>query len=109
MTRPSPVLSPASLAALVSILLAPAFTLAAQNQSSSQQGPAWLASSRETLAKEAHVQPPAEILRLVDVPWHLNVALTQASPTRKHFLYEQAEEFPGIAVYGKPHTYFAGL
>lgn len=83
--------------------------LAAQSQSAQQPVPAWLAANREILAKEAHVAPPPEIRKLVEVPWHLNVSLTQPSPSRKHFVYEQAEEFPSIATYARPHVYFGGL
>jgi dipeptidyl aminopeptidase/acylaminoacyl peptidase len=71
--------------------------------------PDWLAANRQVLAHEGHAVPPAEIRRLVEQPWHLNVGVSQVSPTRTHFLHEQVEEFPPIAALGKAHTYFGGL
>jgi len=53
--------------------------------------------------------PPAEIRRLVEVPWDRNVAFSDQSPTRKYFLNIREKEFPPLAAYGKPHLYFGGL
>ena len=109
MTRFLPVPSRAARGIVLLALLALPFPALAQTQAQQQGMPAWLAADREILAKETHVVPPPEIRRLVEVPWHLNVSLNQPSPTRKHFLHEQTEEFPAIAALGKAHTWFAGL
>jgi dipeptidyl aminopeptidase/acylaminoacyl peptidase len=74
-----------------------------------QATPAWLAADRATLAKETYTAPPAEIRRLVEVPWDLNVAFSDQSPTRKYFLNIREKEFPPLSAYGKPHLYFGGL
>ena len=111
MMRLLPVPTRASRAVVFLALLALTHPAIAQNPAQ-QQGaptPAWLAANREILAKEGYVVPPPEIRRLVEVPWHLNVALNLPSPTRKHFVHEQVEEFPPIAALGKAHTWFAGL
>lgn len=97
---------PMLLAALTATLLP---HIADGQQTSPKGVPDWLASSREILANEGHALPPAEIRRLVEVPWHLNVAVSQVSPTRTRFLHEQVEEFPSITALGKAHTYFGGL
>ncbi|MEJ7810813.1 MAG: prolyl oligopeptidase family serine peptidase [Gemmatimonadaceae bacterium] len=71
--------------------------------------PAWERASREVLAKETYVRPPAAIERLVTAPRQNNVSLTNQSPDRKHFLKLQSEGLPSIGTFGKPHYYFGGL
>jgi dipeptidyl aminopeptidase/acylaminoacyl peptidase len=93
---------------LLSGLALCAVPLHGQNQTQ-QSLPAWLTADREVLAKESYVQPPADIVKLVTAPRHLNVSLTQPSPDRKYFLKEQSEGLPSVNAFGKPHYYFAGL
>jgi dipeptidyl aminopeptidase/acylaminoacyl peptidase len=90
-------------------MLLAALPLRAQQNQAQQSLPAWLAADREVLAKESYVQPPADIVKLVTAPRHLNVSLTQPSPDRKYFLKEQSEGLPSVTAFGKPHYYFAGL
>jgi dipeptidyl aminopeptidase/acylaminoacyl peptidase len=68
-----------------------------------------LAASRVRLAAENYVTPPAEIVKLVTAPRHLNVSLTRQSPDRRHFLREESSGLPGVNDFGKPHYYFGGL
>lgn len=70
---------------------------------------AQVAADKALLAKETYVQPPAEILKLVTAPRHLNVSLTQPSPDRRHFLKAESEGLPTVNEFGKPHNYYAGL
>ena len=84
-----------------------ALPLAAQNSKASVAGQ--VAADRELLAKESYIMPPAEIVKLVTAPRHLNVMLTQPSPDRRHFLKEQSEGLPSVSTFGKPHYYLGGL
>ena len=84
-----------------------ALPLAAQNSQASVAGQ--VAADRELLAKESYIMPPAEIVKLVTAPRHLNVTLTQPSPDRRHFLKEQSEGLPSVSAFGKPHYYLGGL
>jgi hypothetical protein len=88
------------------VALVRSLALNAQNpapRAQQQATPAWLAADRATLAKETYTVPPAEIRRMVEVPWDLNVAFRDQSPTRKYFLNIREKEFPPLSAYGKPH------
>ncbi len=89
---------------LVLVLLSVGRPLGAQQPDSTR-----LVADREVLAAERYVQPPAEIVNLVTAPRYKNVALTQPSPDRRHFLTEESEGLPSLARFGKPHYYFGGL
>jgi dipeptidyl aminopeptidase/acylaminoacyl peptidase len=110
MTRFSQLASATSrvmLVALVSPLVLKAQTPAPRAQQ--QATPAWISADRAVLAKETYTVPPAEIRRMVEVPWDLNVAFSDQSPTRKYFLNVREKEFPPLSAYGKPHLYLGGL
>ena len=70
---------------------------------------AQIAADKALLAKETYQLPPAEIMRLVTAPRHLNVSLAQPSPDRKYFLKTESEGLPSVQAFGKPHNYYAGL
>ncbi len=97
---------PIALLSALTLALA-ALPLAAQNSQAIVA--AQLAADRELLAKESYITPPAEIVRLVTAPRHLNVTLTQPSPDRRHFLKEQSDGLPSVTTFGKPHYYLGGL
>ena len=61
------------------------------------------------LTRETYVRPPAQIERLVTAPRHLNVALTNQSPTRRHFIKTQSDGMPTIQLFGKPWYNLAGF
>ena len=63
----------------------------------------------QILASEKYERPPAAIERLVTAPRHLNVSLTNQSPTRRHFLKTQSEGLPSVQQFGKPWHNLAGL
>ncbi len=97
---------PLALLSALTLALA-AWPLAAQNSQTSIT--AQVAADRELLAKESYITPPAEIVKLVTAPRHLNVTLTQPSPDRRNFLKEQSEGLPSVTTFGKPHYYLGGL
>ena len=66
-------------------------------------------SADQILQTESYVRPPAAVERLVDAPRHLNVSLTNQSPTRRHFLKTQSEGMPSVQQFGKPWHNLAGL
>lgn len=68
-----------------------------------------IAADKALLAKEGYQLPPAEIVKLVTAPRHLNVSLGQPSPDRKYFLKTESEGLPSVQTFGKPHNYYAGL
>lgn len=61
------------------------------------------------LAREQYVRPPEAIERLVLAPRHLNVSLTNQSPTRRHFVKTESDGMPTAVAYGKPWYNLAGL
>ncbi|HYC50284.1 MAG TPA: prolyl oligopeptidase family serine peptidase [Gemmatimonadaceae bacterium] len=63
----------------------------------------------QVLQAETYVKPPAAIERLVDAPRHLNVALTNQSPSRRHFLETQSSGMPSVREFGKPWYNLGGL
>ena len=63
----------------------------------------------EILASERYLRPPAAIERLVDAPRHLNVALSNQSPTRRHFLEQLSAGMPTVKEFGKPWYNLGGL
>jgi dipeptidyl aminopeptidase/acylaminoacyl peptidase len=86
--------------------------LAAAPAAVAQQGDAGgsaARSSREVLAQEHYVRPPAAIERLVTAPRQNNVTLSNQSPDRTHFLRLQSEGLPSVQAFGKPHIYLGGL
>jgi len=68
-----------------------------------------IAADRALLAKEGYQMPPADIVKLVTAPRHLNVSLTAASPDRRHFLKQESEGMPSVQEFGKAHKYYGGL
>lgn len=86
----------------VALLVTLSAALAAQDQTNG------LPPDR-VLAREQYVRPPAAIERLVLAPRHLNVSLTNQSPTRRHFVKTESEGMPTAASYGKPWYNLAGL
>ena len=110
MTRFSQLVSAISRIMLVAPLMS-SLHLDAQTPARAQQQatPAWLSADRAALANETYTVPPAEIRRMVEVPWDLNVWFSDQSPTRKYFLNVREKEFPPLSAYGKPHLYFGGL
>jgi dipeptidyl aminopeptidase/acylaminoacyl peptidase len=80
-----------------------ALPLAAQN-AVQQQG--W--NPKEVLAQETYTKPPAVVERIVTAPRN-NIALTNPSPDRKHFLKIDSEGLPGIEAFGKFHYRLGGL
>src|SRR5690349_21516295 len=66
-------------------------------------------ASDPVLASEKYVRPPAEIERLVAAPRHLNVTLSNQSPTRRYFLKLQGEGMPTVRNFGKTWYNLAGL
>ena len=66
-------------------------------------------SADQILQTETYVKPPAAVERLVDAPRHLNVSLTNQSPSRRHFLKTQSEGMPSVQDFGKPWYNLAGL
>jgi dipeptidyl aminopeptidase/acylaminoacyl peptidase len=93
----------------VAMLMGVAMSLRAQQAQNQADVPPWLAADKALLAAESYQAPPADILKLVTAPRHLNVTLAQPSPDRKHFLKEQTEGLPSVNTFGKPHYYFGGL
>jgi dipeptidyl aminopeptidase/acylaminoacyl peptidase len=63
----------------------------------------------QALTSEKYMKPPADVERLVAAPRHLNVSLSNQSPSRKHFLKVQSEGMPTVANFGKPWYNLAGL
>lgn len=68
-----------------------------------------LAAARATLAAESFVAPSGDLARLANAPRHLSTLLGMPSPDRRHFLKQQSEGQPSMAVFAKPHVKFAGL
>lgn len=66
-------------------------------------------SPDQILASERYLRPPAEIERLVDAPRHLNVELSNQSPTRRHFLEQLSAGMPTVREFGKPWYNLGGL
>ena len=91
------------------LLLVLAFLALARPVAAQQPDSARLAADRAVLATEKYVLPPPEIASLVTAPRYENVSLTQPSPDRRHFLKPQSEGLSDLALFGKPHDYFAGL
>ncbi|HEU4631864.1 MAG TPA: prolyl oligopeptidase family serine peptidase [Gemmatimonadaceae bacterium] len=93
------------------LLLASASVAAAQQGEGAPASTAAAAalSSREILAQERYVRPPAAIERLVLAPRQNNVSLSDQSPDRKHFLEPTSDGLPTLAAFGKPHYYLGGL
>ena len=79
-----------------------ALPLAAQNVA--QQG--W--NPKEVLAAENFVKPPAIVERIVAAPRN-NVALTNPSPDKKHFLKIDSDGLPTIDAFGKLHYRLGGV
>src|SRR4051812_38717822 len=86
-----------SVAAAAVVIAQPAFAQNSQASTVAQQG-----SPRELLAKETYVKPPAVVERIVTAPRN-NVALTNPSPDRKHFLKIDSDGLPGIEAFAKFH------
>jgi dipeptidyl aminopeptidase/acylaminoacyl peptidase len=63
----------------------------------------------QILAQERYVRPPAEVERLVLAPRHLNVTLTNQSPSRRHFLKVHTDGMPTVTQFGKPWYNLAGV
>jgi len=63
----------------------------------------------QILTSERYVRPPAEVERLVTAPRHLNVTLSNQSPSRRHFLKVQSDGMPTVNQFGKPWYNLAGL
>ena len=103
---PRPVPSVPALAPALWLLLAAAPVAVAQQ---GDGGGASTLSSREVLAQEHYVRPPAVIERLVTAPRQNNVSLSNQSPDRTHFLRLQSEGLPSVKAFGKPHIYLGGL
>ena len=61
------------------------------------------------LSSEKYVRPPAEIERLVAAPRHLNVTLSNQSPSRRYFIKLQGEGMPTVQNFGKTWYNLAGL
>src|SRR5437867_4864528 len=76
---------------------------------SAQDRPTTDGNSDHVLTQERYVRPPAEIERLVLAPRHLNVTLTNQSPTRRRFLKELSDGMPTVTQFGKPWYNLAGL
>ena len=83
--------------------------VAGQISAQSNEASAQMAADRALLAKEGYQLPPAEIVKLVTAPRHLNISLSQASPDRRHFLKQESEGLPSVETFGKPHNYYGGL
>ena len=67
------------------------------------------ANPDQILASEQYRRPPAAIERLVNAPRHLNVALTNQSPARRHFLEPLSAGMPTVKEFGKPWYNLGGL
>ena len=93
-------LSPIARAFLLAATCLPAATFA-QTQSGS--------TSDQILASETYLRPPSDIQRLVDAPRHLNVQLSNQSPTRRHFLEQLSGGMPTVQQFGKPAYNLGGL
>jgi dipeptidyl aminopeptidase/acylaminoacyl peptidase len=78
-------------------------------QAQGNDAAAQISAAKALLAKETYQLPPAEIMKLVTAPRHLNVSLAQPSPDRTHFLKAESEGLPSVQTFGKPHNYYAGL
>ncbi|HEY5219058.1 MAG TPA: hypothetical protein VIJ16_04575, partial [Gemmatimonadaceae bacterium] len=68
-----------------------------------------IASDRALLAKDTYITPPPPIEKLVMAPRYENVALTDQSPDRTHFLRQETDGLPSVNSFGKFHYYFGGL
>jgi dipeptidyl aminopeptidase/acylaminoacyl peptidase len=66
-------------------------------------------SPDQILASEDYLRPPGEIERLVNAPRHLNVELSNQSPTRRHFLEQLSNGMPTVKEFGKPWYNLGGL
>ena len=64
---------------------------------------------QSVLTEETYANPPAEIERLVTAPRHLNVSLSNQSPTRRYFVKVQSEGLPTVKDFGKPWYNLGGL
>ena len=102
MRTPSRIRLTPALVFLFSLVVAP---LQAQGNDAAAQ----MSAAKALLAKETYQLPPAEIMKLVTAPRHLNVSLAQPSPDRTHFLKAESEGLPSVQTFGKPHNYYAGL
>src|SRR5688500_16311118 len=63
----------------------------------------------QILASETYLSPPSDIQRLVDARRHLNVELSNQSPTRRHFLEQLSGGMPTVKEFGKPAYNLGGL
>lgn len=108
--RPTWPLGRAGLSAAVALLVV-AGPLAARQAANgaTPEVAALLAASRARLAAEGYVAPPGEVARLVSAPRHLTVSLSMQSPDRRHFLKQESEGLPDVALFARPHLKFAGL
>lgn len=66
-------------------------------------------SPDQILAQERYVRPPADIERLVTAPRHLNVLLSNQSPSRRYFLKLHSDGMPTVQTFGKMWYNLAGL
>src|ERR1043165_832891 len=91
---------------VASALIVASLPLAAQNAQNNVTQQGW--NPKEVLAAENYVKPPAIVERIVAAPRN-NVALTNPSPDKKHFLKIDSDGLPSIDAFGKFHYRLGGV
>jgi dipeptidyl aminopeptidase/acylaminoacyl peptidase len=67
------------------------------------------AQQSPVLSAESWQRPPQAIAEAVGAPRERNVSLSNLSPDRKNYLWQQSDGMPTMQEFAKPHVYLGGV